>query len=267
LASRLPLLIAPVLLLAGGCAKTNAEFHAAESCRTCHAPHHLDRGPCASCHGGDPAAARKELAHHRLITGRAAEHGSPDSPAVAEGRRSVERLACRRCHSVDGSGNRHATNLDRVAWRRDQGELASSIAKPVENMPRFGLDEGQTEAVIAYLLRSADPKLGTTTYRVRFSKRRAARDSVFETRCGGCHRTLSAASPLGKGSAGPNLSGVFTTFFPPSAPGNRLWTPVTLERWLENPRALRPRTAMRPVRLDARDFRILVDELGGEPGV
>ena len=183
---------------------------------------------------------------------------------MAEGRRSVERLACRRCHSVDGSGNRHATNLDRVAWRRDQGELASSIAKPVENMPRFGLDGGQTEAVIAYLLRSADPKLGTTTYRVRFSKREAARDSVFETRCGGCHRALAAAGPLGRGSAGPNLSGVFTTFFPPSAPGNRLWTPLTLERWLENPRVLRPRTAMRPVRLEAKDFRILIEELGGE---
>jgi cytochrome c2 len=233
LASRLPLLIAPVLLLAGGCAKTNAEFHAAESCRTCHAPHHLDRGPCASCHGGDPAAARKKLAHHRLITGRAAEHGLPDSPAVTEGRRRVDRLACRRCHTADSSG----------------------------------LDEGQTEAVIAYLLRSADPKLGTTTYRVRFSKRRAARDSVFETRCGGCHRALAAVGPLGRGSAGPNLSGVFTKFFPPSAPGNRLWTPLTLERWLENPRVLRPRTAMRPVRLDARDFRILVEELGGEPGV
>jgi cytochrome c2 len=191
----------------------------------------------ASRHGGKPAAERKEIAHHRLITGRAAEHGS---------------------------GNRLATNLDRIAWKRDQGELASSIAKPVENMPRFGLDGGQTEAVIAYLLRSADPKLGTATYRVRFSKREAARDSVFETQCGGCHRALGAARPLGRGSAGPNLSGVFTTFFPPSAPSSRPWTPVTLERWLENPRALRPRTAMRPVHLGARDFRIFVEELGGE---
>lgn len=202
------------------------------------------------------------IAHNRLIRGRAAEHGVPGSWAVSEGRRNVERLACRRCHTVDASGNRLATNLDRVAWKRDQGELAGSIGTPVENMPRFGLDRGQTEAVIAYLLRSADPKLGTATYRVRFSKRAAARDSVFESRCGGCHRTLGAASPLGKGSAGPNLSGVFTEFYPPTAPGARAWTPLTLGTWLANPRALRPGTAMRPVRLEAADVRLLVEELG-----
>ena len=211
-------------------------------------------------------AARKELAHNRLITGRAAEHASPGSPAVAEGRRRVEGLACRRCHTVGGSGNRLATNLDRVTWRRDQGELAKSIGAPVENMPRFGLDRGQTEAVIAYLLRSADPKLGTVTYRVRFERREPVRDSVFESRCGGCHRSLAAATPLGRGSAGPNLSGLFTEFYPPTAPGARPWIARTLERWLENPRALRPGSAMRPVRIPAGDFRALVGELGGGPG-
>jgi cytochrome c2 len=257
-------LTATILLLAGACARAHADIRAAESCRACHVPRHLERGPCATCHAGDPTAARKALAHHRLITGRAAEHDMPDSPAVAEGRERVERLACRRCHTVGGSGNRRATNLDRVAWKRDQGELARSIGKPVENMPRFGLDRGQTEAVIGYLLHSADPKLGTVTYRVRFAKREGVRDSVFESRCGGCHRTLAAASPLGRGSAGPNLSGVFTKFYPSSAPGIRPWTPATLERWLENPRALRPGSAMRPVRLEARDFRILVEELGDQ---
>lgn len=263
MASRLPLLIAAVLLLTGGCAKARAGSREAQGCRACHVSGH-DRGPCASCHRGDRGAGRKALAHHRLITGRAAEHALPDSPAVAEGRGRVERLACRRCHTIDGWGNRLATNLDRVAWIRDQRELASSIGTPVENMPRFGLDRGQTEAVIAYLLRSADLKLGTATYRVRFSKRGAARDSVFESRCGGCHSTLAAASPLGRGSAGPNLSGVFTAFFPPTAPGGHAWTPLALEKWMENPRALRPGTAMRPVRLEARDFRILVEELGGD---
>ncbi len=219
-----------------------------------------------ACHGGDPAAARKALAHDRLITGRAAEHGMPGSRATAEGRERVERLACRRCHTIGGSGNRLATNLDRVAWRRHQGELAKSIGTPVENMPRFGLDGGQTEAVIAHLLRSADPKLGTVTYRVRFAKREPVRDSVFESRCGGCHRSLAAAGPLGRGSAGPNLSGVFTGFYPPTAPGARPWTALTLERWLENPRALRPGSAMRPVRLDETRFRTLLRELGGEEG-
>ena len=196
---------------------------------------------------------------------------------MAEGRRRVEQLACRRCHTVGGSGNRLATNLDRIAWKRDQRELANSIGQPVENMPRFGLDARRKEAVLAFLLRSADPELSEATYRVRFSGGRNARDSVFETRCGGCHRALGVTGPLGKGSAGPNLSGLLTPFYPATAQGDRIWTRDALGKWLENPRAVRPLAAMRPARLEAGEMEKLVGELsgadegsrgrGGSPGV
>lgn len=205
---------------------------------------------------------RKEIGHHRLLTGRAAEQGLLDGLAVAEGQRRVEQLACRRCHTVGGSGNGLATNLDRVAWTRDQRDLETSIGEPVENMPRFGLDASQTEAVIAFLLKSADPTLSEATYRVRFCATGSKVDSVFESRCGGCHRALGPAGTLGKGSAGPNLSGLFTVHYPPTAPENRTWTPAALEKWLGNPRAERLRAAMRPVRLEAGDLARIAGDLG-----
>jgi len=164
---------------------------------------------------------------------------------------------------VGGTGNRLAANLDRVAWKRDQHELESSITEPVENMPRFGLDEKQAEAVIAFLLNGADPGLSEATYRVRFSGANPDRDSVFEARCGGCHRALGPAGPLGRGLAGPNLSGLFTPFFPAAEPGGRPWTPTALEKWLANPRAVRPLAAMRPVGLEPRETEKLAGELVG----
>ena len=263
MANRLALLIALPLALAGGCVRPLGMQRAANGCQSCHVPRHPARGPCASCHRGDPAAERKELAHRRLLTGRAAEHGSPGSRAVAEGRREVERLACRRCHTIDGTGNRLATDLGRVAWQRDQAGLVRSIGDPAWSMPRFGLDGRKTEAVVAYLLQGAARGAAVATYRVRFSRRGDARDSVFGLKCGGCHRSITVSGPSGRGSAGPDLSGLFTSFYPASAPDRGRWRASSLGRWLRNPRALRSCTTMRPVPLEPSAFEDLVEELDG----
>jgi mono/diheme cytochrome c family protein len=263
LALRRTLLIAPLLLALVGWAGSRSGSSPESSCGGCHAPHFVERGTCASCHRGDPLALRKENAHHRLLTGGAAEQGLVDSRAVAEGQRRVEQLACRRCHTVGGLGNRLATALDRTVWKRDQRDLAKSIGQPVENMPRFGLDARQTEAVIAFLLNSADPAVSETTYRVRFSATGSKVDSVFESRCGGCHRTLGSSGPLGMGSAGPNLSGLFTPFYPATAAAKRSWVPEGLGKWLENPRVMRPRAAMRPVRIVEGEREKLIADLSG----
>jgi len=168
---------------------------------------------------------------------------------VIEGQRLVERLACRRCHVVADTGNGLATDLDRVVWRREQKELTTSIAAPVENMPRFGLEPRQVEAVLAALLRSADSSRPETAYRVRFERGSPKAGSVFEERCGGCHRALTTDGPLGRGSAGPNLSGLLSPYYPATARGERVWTVEMLGAWLENPGAVRPLAAMRPVPL------------------
>ncbi|MGE3374348.1 MAG: selenite/tellurite reduction operon c-type cytochrome lipoprotein ExtS [Vicinamibacteria bacterium] len=229
-------------------------------CVSCHSVHHVEQGSCASCHRGAPGARRKELGHERLLSGRVAEHALPGSAAVREGEQLVARAACRRCHTIAGEGNRHATNLDRVVWTRGQAELLASIRAPVENMPAFGFDAPQAEAIVASLLSRRAQADEPETYRVLF-RAVAAAPSVFEEKCGGCHRRLGAGGPQGVGRAGPNLSGLFTAFYPPTARGEVPWTATALEEWLRNPRAVRPQAVMPPVPLTPEERKSLLGEL------
>jgi mono/diheme cytochrome c family protein len=261
LAPRASLLIAALAL--AGCLKAPPTAGREASCRSCHEAHHVREGTCHDCHRGDPGAAREELAHARLLTGRVAEHRLVDGLALREGRRLVDALACRRCHTIGGKGNRLATSLDAVAWSREQNGLVTSIREPVENMPVFGLDEGQAEAIVAFLLRSGTPDGAQEAYRVHFARRASTIPTLFEKQCGGCHRFLGSAGPVGTGGVGPNLSGLFTEFYPPTANGNHAWTAKALADWLRNPRAFRPATTMPPVALSEDEVRQVTAELGG----
>jgi mono/diheme cytochrome c family protein len=261
LAPRAAALIAALVL--AGCLKAQSTVRQQAGCGSCHEPHYVREGACHECHRGNPGAERVELAHERLLTGRASEHRLPDGPAQREGRRLVETLACRRCHSIGGEGNRLATDLDKVVWTREQAQLVSSIREPVENMPRFGLDERQAEAIVAFLLRSGSRDQPQDSYRVHFTRGASAIPTAFEKSCGGCHRFLGAAGPVGSGNAGPNLSGLFTPFYPKTAPSNRAWTEKALADWLRNPRASRHTTTMPPVELSVEELRLVTAELGG----
>jgi cytochrome c2 len=260
LAARAAVLIAAFVL--GGCVKAQSTARQQVGCGSCHELHYLREGACHECHRGNPAAERVELAHERLLTGRASEHRLPDGPAQREGRRLVETLACRRCHSIGGEGNRLAQYLDKVVWTREQAQLLSSIREPVENMPRFGLDQRQAEAIVAFLLRSGSQDQPQDSYRVHFTRPASMSPTAFERSCGGCHRFLGASGPVGSGNAGPNLSGLFTAFYPPTAPGRRAWTEKALGDWLRNPRASGKTTVMPPVGLSDDELRLITIELG-----
>jgi len=260
LAPRAAVLIAALAL--GGCLKAQSGGKADTGCRTCHAAHYVREGECEECHRGNPGAERVELAHERLLTGRAAELRMPDGLARRDGQRLVENLACRRCHTIGGKGNRLAANLDAVVWKREQAQLTASITKPVENMPDFGLESLQVEAVIAYLLSAGSRDKPLDSYRVHFERGAADRTSVFEDKCGGCHRFLGPIGARGRGSAGPNLSGLFTPFYPTTAPGDQRWTVKALAEWVGNPRRIRPATTMPPVTLSDDELRRVTEELG-----
>lgn len=263
MAPRVAALIPPILLLFSACLKAPAAGQKQGGCLACHPPHYVRDATCEGCHRGDPGAARQQLAHARLLTRRAAEHRLADGPAVREGKGLVEALACRRCHRIGGEGNHLAADLDAVVWKRGQQELSTSILVPVENMPSFGLDRQQVEAVIAFLLRSGNAGQAQDTYRVRFARRAGGDSRTFDTRCGGCHKALGSLGPMGAGSQGPNLSGLFTPFYPATAPGNRPWSPSALAKWLRNPRAFRPGTTMPPLQLNDDELREVTSQLGG----
>ncbi len=259
MAPRLAVLIAALAF--AGCLKAPSAARREAGCRSCHAAHYVREGACRDCHRGDPAAERVELAHAMLLTGRAAAHRLPGGPALREGRRLADTLACRRCHVIRGRGNRLATELDAVVWTREQRDLVASIRQPVAGMPRFSLDEAQAEALVAHLLASGRPDGADDAYRVHFSREAEVATSVFERECGPCHRTLTRRGALGSGDAGPNLSGLFTEHYPRTAPGERRWDEKALAEWLRNPRRARAHTTMRPVSLSEADLRSLLDEL------
>lgn len=235
-------------------------------CSSCHAPHYAEVGACAECHRGQPAAARKELAHARLLSGRAAGYLLANGKAVSEGRHLVDIASCRRCHTIGGKGNTLATNLDNVVWNREQKELMGSITEPVENMPVFGFDGGQTEALVAFLLSGAQLNPAEETYRVQFTREEVRAPSVFDEKCGGCHRRLTPLGPEGSRKDGPNLSGLLTDFYPGTAPGDRPWSRKALAAWIANPREFRPGTLMPPVSMNEDEINQVVDR-AGEAGV
>ena len=156
-----------------------------------------------------------------------------------------------------------ATNLDSAVWKREQGELMTSITAPVENMPVFDFDRDQAEAVIAFLLNSAQPGSPDEAYRVQFARNAGRAPSTFEDKCGGCHRLLTPLGPQGFGRRGPNLSGLLTPFYPRTAPGDRAWSEKELTAWLANPRALRPETVMPPVPLNDTELQQILESVRG----
>ena len=257
---RLAVLIS-VSLLTLGCVKARTAAGPRQGCNSCHAAHYAEIGACAECHRGQPYAARKELAHARLLSGRAAEHGLANGKAVTEGRKLIEAAACRRCHTIGLQGNRLATNLDTVAWKREQRELMASITEPVESMPLFDFDRSQAEALIAFLLSSARPDAAEEAYRVQFARDTLRAPSTFDDKCGGCHRLLTSLGPQGFGRRGPNLSGLFTSFYPKTAPGERAWSEKSLTDWVRNPRALRPVTVMPPVPLNETELQQVLESI------
>ncbi len=200
---------------------------------------------------------RKNIAHRNLVPGRLVKHLIPNDPAVKRGRKWFELAACRRCHTVNGTGNRLAGNLDKLKGRHPQ-QLFDSIRKPVAFMPDFRFDEEAAGDLVNAIMGSRYRHNGDSRESpllVRFSGGIKRTENAFVKRCGGCHRILTKGSgPLGAGEAGPNLSGLLTKFFPRTYGNGRYWTAERLDKWLANPRQSRPNARMQPVRYKSGEF-------------
>jgi cytochrome c2 len=218
-------------------------------------------GGCTHCHRGNPNTERERIAHQGLIEARFARFRFPESAPVRKGDALWKSFACRRCHRIGGRGNRLAVSLDRPLREMDAGNLEQALAEPALYMPDFRFTSDQrTALVIALLARSAGsasrngPQPKVVHFRAGEEKK-----PVFARECGGCHRVLSSQSGgLGEGKEGPNLSGLFSRFYPRTFPRERAWTPERLRRWLKNPRDIRPRALMPPVRLLEKDLNNLL---------
>lgn len=257
------LLIAGLALAAAGCGQRPAEAGAGSSCVACHAAHYEWIAACADCHRGNPAATRAELAHHRLLRGEAAAWRLAGAAALDRGAALRDSLGCRRCHAIAGRGERLAIGLDAVVWSRTQEELQASLRRPVSSMPDFALSPPQVDALIAVLLRDADPGRAEEKYQVRFTAGRTDSLRAFARLCGPCHQALTRLGPLGDGLSGPNLSGLLGAHYPVGVGEN--WDRARLERWARNPRALRPGAIMPPVALGAPELDAVAEALTPPP--
>lgn len=267
-ACRLLIPLCAALLLSGGSANA-----ANPSCLQCHPVHYREKGSCVGCHRGDPRSDRKGVAHQGLVPAQYSWYAFPGSDPVLRGKKLLETFACRRCHTVAGKGNRAASNLDRLPQGTTPREISAAIETPALMMPRFHLDGRQRTDLVNALLAGAAEAAGRGARQgkeapqvVHFQPEGAARENVFEKRCGGCHRALTVAlGGVGRGEVGPNLSGLLTEHYPPTSHRERRWSSESLEKWLKNPRETRPQTTMRPISLSNGDLARLLDLFADKP--
>lgn len=197
------------------------------------------------------------MAHQGLVAGQHVRFMLQGDPSVLQGERLVERLGCRRCHVIATRGNRLAANLDRAVASRGSAALVAALKYPAAAMPDFRLAKGEIDLLVNLLYSFAAQAGGMAEQPVAVHFRRdGSRDNdPFSLKCGPCHRVLSSSiGAAGRGSVAPDLSGLFTPFYPDGAAEGKPWTVRRLAQWLENPRELRRWSVMRPVSVTAAEL-------------
>ena len=227
-------------------------------CLSCHSNHYAGRGTCSDCHRGNPASERKNIAHAGLRAGKFVRFTLGDVAQQRAGERLLAQLACRRCHVSAGRGNRLATNLDSSATRKNVGELVLSIRQPVASMPKFGLDDERITTLINSIFAGSEgrTKDKTEPVKVHFNNPGNRNEDIFSKKCGSCHRTLTGRlGALGTGDSGPNLSGLFSPYYPKTFKNGDAWTARNLGDWLKNPREIQAWARMQPVVLTEKELK------------
>jgi len=166
-------------------------------------------------------------------------------------------------------GNPLATDLDNLLFTSTPEKVARAIANPVMFMPAFRFSQAQIEDLVNAILaegRSKAPGRGEQALMVHFEDEGNQQENVFAHHCGDCHKLLSPwRGGLGQGDIGPNLSGLFTIYYPRSVRDPHPWTPTDLSEWLRNPRSLRPLATMQPVLLTGVQIEELCAIIGWPP--
>ena len=243
----LPFLILLALL------PSSASWGAAKGCRSCHPAHYQDKGNCISCHGGDDRTERLRIAHYHLIPARYASFTRSESVEIKRGKKLLERFGCRRCHTAEKQGMGFAASLDRLASKTPE-ELVAAIDRPAIHMPEFRFTMAERDDLVNYLLwlgRRSGKVAKETPLVIHFARKEQNGEHPFVKRCGGCHKALTGSlGGMGAGSMGPNLSALFTPFYPRPYREGEPWTPERFREWLNDPRKSRPSAVMPPVVLE-----------------
>lgn len=169
--------------------------------------------------------------------------------AVVRGKHLWDKSNCMGCHTILGEGGYYAPELTRVVERRGKEWIAIFLKDPAAMFPgerkmvKYPFDDAQRADLIEFLAWIGeidtqgfppDPDLALPVAAVAVRTDLAPPPPVFGTLCVACHAVG------GKGGAvGPALDGVA-----------RRKTPEELDRWLADPAAVKPGTAMPKLPLD-----------------
>jgi len=212
---------------------------------------------------GNERAARAEIAHLGRYPAKYSHFRMTESPVVRRGEKVMVTSGCRRCHVSGGKGNRLSSDLDALPFRSPPERIAEAIRLPAYYMPdfRFGEDaiDGLVNAILAASAKTGRPA-GETPVKVHFEEKGG--EDAFSRHCGACHKALTARhGGLGKGTAGPNLSALFSVEYPKAGREGKPWTAKRLRAWVANPRKERPAALMPPVRLKEDELLQIVERL------
>lgn len=235
-------------------------------CLSCHAQHYTVLGSCTDCHRGFSGTSRINIAHNGLIAARFSAYSIRGDETVKRGLQRLDNYACRRCHIAGQKGNHLAANLDLSQLKNSPEELEASIRHPVLFMPEFNFTEAQRIELINALLYGGlnfRPPDQETPSVVHFEGEQTQQVFQFEKSCGSCHRALTERyGGLGEGLIGPNLSGIFSPFYLANfGRDNQHWNKENFEKWLKNPRKIRPFSQMPIVELKKQELEQIYKEL------
>jgi cytochrome c2 len=235
----------------------------ASECLTCHETHYTETGVCSACHRGIEESSRKNIAHSGLITARFSGW-LINKDAVAKGEKAIERSSCRRCHTTGGKGNGIAPNLDIESRRKTGLSLHEKLTKPTSYMPDFILNEKDADNTVRAILNSGASTGEQSEQAPLVVFINTAGNGVFETKCGTCHKLLTRKSGgKGHGTSAPNLSGLFSEFYPKDTiePPYKTWDSKLLLKWVKNPRSIKKDALMPPQKLTSDEEKQLLDDV------
>ena len=230
-------------------------------CLSCHPAHYTERGTCSHCHRGNPASERNNIAHTGLRAGKFVRFTLGEPVQKKEGEHLMYQFGCRRCHITAGRGNALASNLDGAAARKTAKELVLSIRQPVATMPKFGLDDERITMLVNMIFAGSEGRdmNKSAPVKVHFNNSGNKSEDIFSKKCGSCHRVVTGhLGALGSGDIGPNLSGLFSPYYPKTFKNRENWTSRNLGDWLKNPRAIQIWARMQPVTLNEKEMAELV---------
>ena len=246
-------------------------------------PHKLTEFGCVLCHQGQGAATTVEEAHRSskswenpILPARYLDAGCGQchldrltgTPQLNQGRDTLARYGCVRCHLVktpDGTtmtGTDDPPSLAHVASKTTREWIAAWLKNPQAyagsaTMPNFQLNDEEIRDISAFLIAQSTPSNASTGQPpVHAASPDAASQegaSVYgEAFCSSCHAMQNAAGNLVGGNIGPELTLV----------GSKV-KPEWLADWLRNPKAYDSHTKMPRYRFDDKQIGLLMGYLAG----